>query len=175
MDNGGRAAVRRFHVTEELGQQGEFLSRCSYPCSAIASPCTQLSISSGYLRLRSNRHTRCAPCFTMSNANVANATGSTRPALPIRSIGTACRFISSFNALTRSSPAMSRTPLPRRRPPSAWWSRAGFAEIIPPRSAPANTDNPNVALCHPPDRHRFLSALSDLHQVQTSMESVAYE
>jgi hypothetical protein len=39
-----------------------------------------------------------------------------------------------------------------------------------PLSARVARNEPHVVLCHPPDRRRFLSALSDLHQVQKSTE-----
>jgi len=39
-----------------------------------------------------------------------------------------------------------------------------------PLSTRVERNEPHVPLCHPPDRRRFLSALSDLHQVQNSTE-----
>jgi hypothetical protein len=41
--------------------------------------------------------------------------------------------------------------------------------------AAASCDLPDRLLCHSPDRRRFLSALSNLRQVQKSTDEVAYE
>ena len=76
-----------------------------------------------------------------------------------------------------ASLARRKTLSTGRRPGTALKSEAGLQlwKGRKNRDAFRVIDLSDRLLCHSPDRRRFLSALSDLHQVQKSTDEVAYE